>query len=653
MIWEPGATRPLSEADKKAWDARLDRARQRRKQYEPAWNDALKRYRDSKANKYDVNALKDFTHVESKKAALNFETPEIQLHPKDPTDEMVPLELLPLRQKVLNHVLGEDGADAKAALDQALFDCLAPSGFLSVEVGFDVRLAPDPVTQQQIPVWGKPFVSRVSPMKLVVPDEFRSTQFDTAPWLAIDGTMPLARAKREFTLPEGFSATATRDETVFTYDEARQGHEPLVEFTKIWYVAEQFDESVINPELYRLLILVKGLDAPAKHIDSPFQAVDELGQLTPMSMRGNPIHVGTLRDLSDSAYVASDLEVGEQLSHEINSFRTDNIRNKRARVPLTFIDPDGLPTGEIKKIKNGEKVLFTKPGQLASGNANTVVAVANMGSTPRDDYTAQDYAERDREMALGSGSPLSGVPDKKKATATETRVVATGAGARSESERGRFRRYLVKLVRKLDAVLNWTMTAQDVTQILGQQGGVLWEQWRSLPGCYTYRILPDSGVHVDAQSFRAQKIDEYNMLRKDPQVNATELLKTVARALGYDPAKMILEQAPEQGPEPIKSSVAFKGEDFIGPQSQAVVEILAQMGITISPQAIATLQQAQMIQMAGMASGELGPDGKPVAQGPGSAAPHAPAQHGGSAPKTEPINQHQRERTGGVNGVAA
>jgi hypothetical protein len=42
----------------------------------------------------------------------------------------------------------------------------------------------------------------------------------------------------------------------------------------------------------------------------------------------------------------------------------------------------------------------------------------------------------------------------------------------------------------------------------------------------------------------------------------------------------------------------------------------------------------------------MGPDGKPP-QPVGDSG----AAHGGSANRTEPLNQHSSERTGGVNGV--
>jgi hypothetical protein len=45
-------------------------------------------------------------------------------------------------------------------------------------------------------------------------------------------------------------------------------------------------------------------------------------------------------------------------------------------------------------------------------------------------------------------------------------------------------------------------------------------------------------------------------------------------------------------------------------------------------------------------AGVIGTDGKPPKPTGDSS-----AKHGGSANRTEPINQHSSERTGGINGV--
>src|SRR5690348_2192190 len=163
------------------------------------------------------------------------------------------------------------------------------------------------------------------------------------------------------------------------------------------------------------------------------------------------------------------------------------------------------------------------------------------GQEPRDNFAAQDYAERDWQGALGTNENQAGQIAKKKTTATEARIAQKNSGARASSEKDRPSEWIITGVRKFDCVLARTTTVTDLVKVLGQQGAALYQQWQQLPGCYVYKILPDSGVHVDAAQFRAQKLDEYNLLRKDPQIVASELLKGVTRALGYDPSKMVID----------------------------------------------------------------------------------------------------------------
>jgi hypothetical protein len=221
-------------------------------------------------------------------------------------------------------------------------------------------------------------------------------------------------------------------------------------------------------------------------------------------------------------------------------------------------------------------------------------------------------------------------------------------------------------VRKFDAVLQRYMGQKDLVKILGQQSAQLWEEWRNLPGRYVYRVQPDSGVHVDAVQFRTQKLDEYNLLRKDPQIDATELLNGVVRALGYDPTKMVVKPT-ERGPEPARVTLTLNGEDLVGIQSLAASEILKQAGYTLSESAIAPLTQgptapggmpgmpgaapdgAPPVVPLGMSAGmsALMPQGAPSV--PGMMGPAA--GHGGGATPPERVNQHATENTGALQGV--
>lgn len=642
MNWNPGATVPLSETARGEWQARIDLADTKRKQFEPQWDRALRRYAKAQQpeSQYEVNPLLDFRHVESKRAALFYATPEVQLIPVQPEIAELPIAaLLPLRQKVLNYKLSPEAVNIKREMHLSLFDALCPSGFLVMKLGYESITAPatiqNPLTgvpeSVEVPIWESCFWTRVSPMKLLIPNDFTSTVFDQAPWLGVKGVLPLVQAKRQWRLPEDFRGTATRDDAVFggaSQTDSAALTNPLVEYQEVWYRAALFDETVLNPDLFRCLVLVTGLEAPVKHVDSPYQRIDAYGRLTDDSLLGNPIHVGTLRDYSDSAYIPSDLTVGEQLSTEVAKFRTQQIRRRRANLPITLLDTTNLDQNTISKIERNEGPIPLPPGALASG-AGAVMQAVSPGVEPRDNYTAQDYAERDWERALGSGANQVGAFNRGRRTATEARIVATNADARAEVEKDRLRDYFMAGVRKFDAILQQFLTPHDLQKILGPQAASLWEQWRGLPGQYLYKVQPDSGVFVDAQQYRAQKLDEYNLLRRDPALNPMELLNGVLRSLGYDPGKMLVPP-PERAPEPARVTLTLNGQDLSGPHAPMAVEVLQQAGYKITPPP--GLFPDPLLGLTPPATGPVAP-------------------HGGGALATERVNQHAADTTGGIQGV--
>jgi hypothetical protein len=651
-LWDPTVERPLGEEQVKQWQTRVERGMAKDKHYHPQWERGLNRYAKALTpapTGDDISALLDYRHVEGSKAALYHRTPEVNLIPVDPQDQAVPYNLiLPLREKVLNHELGPDRANAKRALHKTLIDTIAASGYLICEIGFEqVTLptqtmqpgmfgsAPVPVTVQ-VPVWSRRFIEAVSSKRLVKPADFLDTDFDKAPWLGITGAIPIPEARRlGWKLPEDFTGTLTRD-TETKYDDgvpSEDAIDAMCEYTKVYYLASLYDPAVFNPDLYRCLILVKGLDEPAWHRDSPYQTLTPEGALTDDSMIGNPIHVDTLRDLIDSANVPSDLVVIEKESVELDKFRTTMTRNRRARRSTTVVNESLGQTTIDKLIENAGPVPI--PTEYFDGTPGSrAMAVIGGQSEPRDNYTAQQIIEHDVELAVGRSPNQGGQYTNKKATATESKIVQANSKARASTDVDRVREYFQRLVRKFDAVLQRTMTQQELVKILGQQGALLWEQWRALPGKYAYKIQPDSGKFVDADEYRIQKVNEYNLFRKDPLVNATELLNQVFTALGYDAGKLVLPPQPEK-PKPAKISLSMSVDNAMAlpAEMQLLFVILETQGYVIPPELQGLLLLQAEVRQQTMAL---------EAQNP---------EHGGPANKTERIDKRSSERTGGTEGI--
>lgn len=645
--WAPGTKRSLPEDAVKKWQSRIERAETKAKKFHPQWERGLTHYAEALVDqaKTDVDALLDYRHVESKKAQLFHRTPEINLIPVDPPNAEIPLnQILPLRQKFLNYELGPSAANAKRALHKTLVDTLAASGWMIVKVGHEQRTLPVPPDPMQpfgpteVPIWSRRFISPVSSKKLLVPDDFHDTDYDAAPWLAVKGTMPVSQMRRmKWAIPAEFEGSSQKDEAIFDHKvTAETTGEQLGEYTEVWLKAHLFDDAVFNPELYRCLILVKGVDQPAWYVDSPYQALTPEGSLTDDSLVGNPIHVGTLRDLVDSAYVPSDLCVGEQLSTEENKFRTDLVKNRTARRPITLIS-DSIGQANAEKILKDRGGVV--PGEyITDGGSQRLIAVVQAGSEPRDNFTAQDYIERDYEQALGLSANQGGQFSKTARSATEVRTVQGNSSARAETEKDRIREYFVALVRKFDTIVQRTATVQDVSKVLGQQGAQLWEQWKMLPGKYFYDVLPDAGQYTDMQQYRSQALELYNLVRKDPRVPPEEPLGIIARAFQRDPAKFIAPQT-DKTTEPPKVTMSYSSVDLNDPVAGRVfLDLAANGGLKLSQDTIELMKAAHINNTVAGALGVVGANADAN-------------QHGGSADRTEPVNKHHSEKTGGMQGV--
>jgi hypothetical protein len=670
LTWNAQIPRPLSDEQVQEWTARRDRARTVRQQHEPRWKRNLERYApppsSDTATSYDINPQIDFRLVETKKANLFYDVPEVRLEPTDlrlppipgpPGPDGLPTQVTAeqvtvLRERVLNHKLSADGADVKRAYHEGLVDTLAASGFLCHKIGYrNVTMTVEttqpgmlgqPPTPMSIPVpiFEECFWSAFPSDELLIPDDFTGSDYDQAPWLAHDYTVPLTPAtRREFKLPEDFTGAVADDGAVYTHDRSHESTVTRIRVTEVWYRAAQFDADVVHPELYRKVVIVDGLET-AEGQDSPYQSIDARGRLTDDSMVGCPIHVGTIRTVPKSAYVPSDLTVIGQLREELIRFRTQQVRERDARIPKTVVDEGAFTPDQLLKLEKGDigAIIKVIEGKLGGGIGNIMAPVVT-GTSPRENVVTQDLIERDIERAIAIGSNQSGVITKGKRTATELRLVQGNADARTEAERGAVRRHFVKGVRKFDSILQRYLTLEAVQKILGPAAGQLWDAWKFLPGKYAYQVRPDSGVHVDAVQDLAQKIDLWNMIGNHPNINAIELLKPLVKAAGFDSDKVVNPKGREKAPEPPKLNASFAATDLlVPPLGRLFLDLLAQSGYQISAQAI------QMLAEAHQALGQMAP------QATGST-PGVLELGAGGTSAHEPMNKHQRERTGGVNGV--
>lgn len=655
----PGQPIPMTEQQMGVWKGRIDRARRKRDLYLAEWQTNLDAYNGTPLKNQPtrdwVNPNTDFADVEQKKSTLFFTTPEIHCTAKEPLAQGMEHVVL-LKQAVLNDKLGPNGVNAKRLMDKVLFDALCPSGWGATKIGYDATTRPvdqpDPNTGQStsvdVTVYEEWYWEHISPRKLLVPEDFFDNEFDKSPWIGMDIALPRLTAIRKYNLPDDFRSISSSDPAVFDQPQGvTDTSRDLVTGVEIWYKAALEDESVFHPEMQRVLVLIDGLDdAPARHIDSPNQSLDQMGRLTPDSMVGYPIHVLTLRDLTDSAYIRSDCSMIRDLNDQFGKFLTTQVKQRETSIPMRIADQSIVTPDVMTKITEGD---YGSIIPMMSINPPPIIEIAR-AQYPRESNAAAERFERQIAKTLALDSNQQGVKGDTERTATELTIVANNASVRMKAERNRAINFFLRGVEKFDSLLQRFATETTAIQILGPQGQQEWSTWNkdTIAGRFGYTIKPDSGLDLDEATVRKQALDTYNFLGKDPLVDRSYLIQELAPALHLDPIKIKAPPPPPQVDKP-SISIAFKGEDLVNPLA---VAMLIQGGVDITPEiiskAISLIADAVVAPAVPQATGADQPAGATGASLP----PPAPSPpHPGATPKTELIDQHTADHTGAISGA--
>jgi hypothetical protein len=626
-----------------AFKAAIQRARKKREAVaeEYGWDDNRERYvpkpkRDSQGVvTHDVNVGADFRDVERKKAALLYDTPEIALTPDEPDrpvsqpNPMQPQQpqltigtLVSWHQELVNGLLGPRHANVKPVMLKGLFDVLCPSGVGVFKAGYETRTVPveapqigpdgmpamNPITGQpltrpvDLPIWERWFISRVSPMGLLIPADFKDTDHALAPWIGYDYCLPASHARRVFNLGDDWKPKGTDAKKPYfdaEEDAKYTADDPPVIVSYIEYKAEYYAEpgQVVHPEQINQLILVD--DRVVKNDPHPDQTIDpQTARLTLDSINTFTVKTLTIRDYSDSAWVASDCTATGALTKEINKYRTVTVKQRDGQRNIVLYDPSKLTADARAKIEKGDISTWVPvdPDALmaAGANGSGIMQQVTTIQQGRESYIGQDYIERDRDKILGLADNQVGANTQTKRTATESSIVQRNSEARFEQERQRVLECYLHLVRTFDTLVLRYCDARNASLILGPQKGQLWAQHKAaLLGGYHYELQVDSAKYMDVEANRRQWLQVYSQLRPDPNVNAVPILKKVASAFGLDPAEVVVAELPEKKPDPPKVTIAISADQFNPalPQFPIVVEIARQGGFNITPETVLLAQQ--------------------------------------------------------------
>lgn len=672
----------------------IDLARAERQRHEPWWEANLKAYAPTagqRPDQYgaDVNTNRDFVLVERKKADLFYQRPDVTLQPTPLVETPVPqrdaqgqpaldpqtgqpvttsaLPALQAHQEILNEQLSADGVDAVQLVHQALFDVLCTAGIGFTVMGYEAVLRPapmevapaqvDPVTGAErvpatvamvpVPIHEQCFWRYVSPKQAIIPHDFRSTTWDTAPYLGYEFTLPLTPTTRQrFKLPAEFTGSRAKaaeqhfDHGSATADDPRPG--PVVTGVALWYKSALFREDVFHPDHLTYVVLIDGLDEPAIHEDCPYQSLDDRGRLTPDSLRGFPMHPLSIRVMTDTAYPPSDCTMIRPLVNELNVFRTQMVQYRDAQILRWMYNTGTLPPDALQKIiRSPVGGMIGVPPEAFHGEG--AIKELPHGSMPRESFASNDYIDADISRTTAIDANAAGVQSTQDQTATEAQIQAGNANARLDFERGRVLDWYVRGVTKFSTLLQRYLSVEDAAAIVGPDRAAFWDQWRTtVPAALAFTAMPDSALRVDQAVDRRQWQDLYTYLANDPWVGQGrgKLLERGLRKFHIDPTG-IVNPPPPPSPQQPATSFAFKGDDVVSPQAPIVVELLQQLGFKISPQAVQQSQGLllQQQQLDAAAAAEASAGGTPD------------TAHGGKLPQMASLDKHAAQDGLGMQGV--
>jgi hypothetical protein len=646
---DPMAKLPLSAEDLASWRERIEKARDLRKRVARWWAANLKKYAPDQAGgdpedySTELNTNRDFTLVERKKADLFYQSPRIQAVPSPLL--MGQPQLLDTHTDILNEKLGPFGVNAKPMVHRVLFDVLCPSGTGWTVMGYESVTVPvdttHPQTMQpytaQVPLFEDCYWTWFSPKQALVPHDFKSTDWDSAPWLGMEFEISVRVAKRKGWVPEDFVGAAPSTETHFDHGTSGTPGEAVASCVLIVYKSAQFRDDVVHPQHQTHLILVEGVKAePAEHKNSPHQRLDDKGALEPNSLVGFPIHPLTIRTLTDSSYVPSDCTISRPLVNELNDARSHMVLNRKSQLIVGFYDAGQMTPQDVEKmVKAPINGLVGLPSDVF--NLAQPIKPLDRGQYPRENFSVNDYLDNDLSRTHAVDAEQSGADSGGDQTATEASIKQSNVSARLGFERGNVLDWYVKGVTKFSAILQWYLPIEQAVQIVGPQKAQEWDSWRkTVPAHLAFSALPDSALRTDLAVERKRALDEYSFFANDPLVNRGELLKAILPRLHY-PMTVLQTQPPEKGPEPPKlaMSVAAADLDPMTPAYGNIYQVLTQLGIKNLSQPIVDPVAAHAMQAM-----------KEAAASPNTA-------HGGKVPQTESLSKHAADETGAMQGTGS
>lgn len=608
---------PMTLDELGAWQARIEASQQRVKQREKEW-DALAKEYDPIVNDGpqagDVKSNTHFRNTHTKIGQLFVRSPKVTLVPKGPATQSSvamgpdglphtysPADAVATRAAVLNYYLGPEEIDALRLMDECVWDMQSYSGFAAVHVGYRSTIkhveqpvlqpdpmhmvdpnAPaqpppmvpvlDPVTQQPqmqtVPVvvheeW---FADKIDAKKVLFDELLKSPRHERkSRWIGHRAQISKTRAKKQFGLSDeecAYGSGPDTDDRAYEYDADRPTSSAPREqlwYTELWYKPIFFveDGDAHPDQLHHLILFDCVKDRPVVHRPSPDQEFDDRGRLTPNSVRGFPIKVGSLRDAINSPFPKSDAAFTHPLVLQLNTFMRQSLMLRDAAIGKYFYDTEAIDADDLAKMRNSGPgaEIGLKGGALEKGAEKVFATTAQVKSSP-DDWRTIAMLKSYMDETLGISATQAGAMTDTVRSATEINAAGSSAQGRQQKEQARVVAFFLSIARAVDQYVFRYATGDRWVSVVGPDGATVLQRWNNTLGSgeYSYDIVPDSQLVLDVARDRQQKVGGYNVLASDPLFRRVEAVRDIARMFGWDPGKVVVDEATAQAQQQLQQA---------------------------------------------------------------------------------------------------
>lgn len=660
----------------RAWWGRVEESKAARELRSRRWKQYFAAYQPTKSSDIvaSLKANLHFTLTETKSAEIWAQFPQLTLTPMEPLKNVPqvdgkgqpvldpntrqpkmldPYDVVSLFREVLNKTLADANADL--TVRESLFDFQQVSGvgFTKIHYQSDVKYPPAQAPPSQVPgsvlalsgandtlgaampvvvnerwIW-----EHFSPEQGLIPADFRSTRYDSAPYLGVEFAEPFTpQAAKQYNLPPDWTPTSSQNDRTITMPDAEPKSKTLlIKGVELWIKAAFFDENEPDRDVYYRLVLIEGRqDVAAVYEFSPYQEKDAQGHLTFDSMIGNPIHPITLRVATDTAWIEPDAAFTDPLVQIKDARIRQDERLRQANLPRFFHaaslceDFDKLITADT-----GQGVPIADDLMRQFGSLVQEIPHLEKAEADREGDVALDTA---LTRTLGIGPGQSGAATQTKRSATENAIIANAVNVRMKKEQTQLKEAVLAGVRKMASLIQRYKTTPGYVQLIGQDGTARLEAFTQAHLAFRYAInaLPDSQLTIDQESRTKRVMDVTNFTAKSPMVDQLALMRLVMTENGYNASQLVHPPPPPPPvkPDPPNVSLPIKPADLAIPEVRALLA-------AIYPPLAAVFNQPP----------------SPEALFANKAENATLAPHGGAADKVDTLDKHTSELTGRQPGV--